>query len=89
MGGPGSGRYWGWKKSTVEEPLTLDINRLVREGLIRLWISGSQVWTNTFTDKRIATVGYHVEHVEGDDLILRLLYTRTIRGEKHEVDLPI
>ena len=89
MGGPGSGRYWDRKRTTVEDCLTLEINRLVREGLVRPWISGSRVWTNTFTGKRTASVGYQVEPVEGDDLILRLLYTPTIRGEKREVDPPI
>ena len=91
MGGYGSGPSGCWKKTTVEECLTLDINRLVRDHVVRRWTCGSRTWTNTFTGERIASVGYLVEPVElgYDDLVLRLNYTRTVRDEKHEVDLPI
>jgi hypothetical protein len=34
MGGAGSGRHCGFGRTTVEDGLTLDINKLVREGNI-------------------------------------------------------
>jgi len=34
MGGLGSGRHWLYKRNTVEECLTLDINKLVKDGLL-------------------------------------------------------
>jgi hypothetical protein len=35
MGGSGSGRHWGCGRATVEDGLSLDINKLVRDGNIR------------------------------------------------------
>ena len=34
MGGPGSGRHWYSKKTTVEDCWTLDLNELIRHGLL-------------------------------------------------------
>jgi YHS domain-containing protein len=34
LGGFGSGRHWFSRKTTVEECLTLDINKLVKDGLL-------------------------------------------------------
>ncbi len=91
MGGPGSGKCW-WKttKLTVEECLPLDINKLVRDGLIfRGYASGSLTWTRTSTGEQSASAGFELEPVGETGLIFRLIYTITIRGEAHEVDEPI
>ena len=91
MGGYGSGyAVWKDRKTTVEDCLRLSIDRLVRDGVLqRQWVSGSRAWTNRTTGQRIAAVGYQVEPILDDGLVFRLLYTRTIRGEKHEIDLPV
>ena len=60
MGGLGSGRRA--RGPVVEDGLTLDINKLVRDGLIGL---GNRVcsltWTKTRTGDYVASVGFFLE----------------------------
>ena len=91
MGGPGSGR-WALhdKKTTVEECLPLDANKLARDGMIsRSPGGGLLVWTSTRTGEQTASAGYRREVIEGI-VVFRLLYTVTGRdGQKLNVDEPI
>ena len=79
LGGFGSTR-WGWhsKATTVEECRSLDVNRWIREGIIvpesRRW--GSWVWTNRYTNKQAASIGYEV-NTTGSPPWVRLYYTVT------------
>lgn len=79
LGGFGSTR-WGWhsKATTVEECRSLDVNRWIREGIIvpesRRW--GSWVWTNSYTNKQTASIGYEV-NTTGSPPWVRLYYTVT------------
>ena len=79
LGGFGSTR-WGWhsKATTVEECRSLDVNRWIREGIIvpesRRW--GSWVWTNSYTNKQAASIGYEV-NTTGSPPWVRLYYTVT------------
>ncbi len=85
MGGHNSGNWYRWdKKDIVEDCIRLDINKLVREGVIALYRNGSRHWVNN--DRKTAYVGYVVEPL-GDDIIFRLKYTVT-RGN-HKIDLPV
>ena len=60
MGGSGSGRSWGFGRSTVEDSLTLDINKLVRDGMIRtgVWCSGNLIWRQVSTGEKTASIAY-------------------------------
>lgn len=87
MGGRNSGRWYRWdKKGIVENCIRLDINRLVRDGVIALYQYGSRHWVNN--DKETASVGYNVEP-HGDDLVFRLKYSIPGEREKHKIDLPV
>lgn len=86
MGGYGSGRSGG--RPTVEDGLTLDLAKLLRDRLLRpgqAW-GGSLTWTNTRTKREIASIGYQVFMGEASGR-LRLHYTTTRpTGEKHASD---
>jgi hypothetical protein len=75
MGGFGSGRQGGGP--TVEDGLRLDINDLLRKGIIvpGAFGGGSLTWTNTATGEKRAEIGYEVSLVEADDAWARLHYT--------------
>ena len=91
MGGWGSGSWSRWnKKNTVDDGLSLDINKLVRDGLIvRDYATGSLRWTNTRTGNETASIGFILEPLE-NGLIMRLHYTRTGRnGDKENLHYPI
>lgn len=91
MGGSGSGRHSTFNaKTTVEDCLTLSVNRLARGGMIRrtVW-PGSLTWTNTHTGEQAASAGYTCTE-SGGEWVFTLIYTVTRHGdEKHEVRLPI
>lgn len=91
LGGLGSGRWHLHnKKMTVEDCLVLSITKLSRDGLItRRHVNGSLWWTNTATGERTASLGYSLEPVGEEGLILRLRYTVGRDGDKQEVDEPI
>lgn len=89
MGGSGSGRHYGNGRQTVEGCLTLKAEKLARDGMIRMAPrQGSLVWTNVATGEKTASAGCTCTNRNGG-WILTLLYTVTLMGEKHEVDLPI
>lgn len=86
MGGYGSGRSGG--RPTVEDGLTLDLYKLLRDGLIHKgpW-GGTLRWTETRSGRHIASVGYQ-GHVGVDEGRLRLTYTttRSYDGTTHNSD---
>jgi hypothetical protein len=86
MGGYNSGR------PTVESGLTLDLYKVIRQGLFRpgQFRSGSIVWTHVGTGERVASIGYEA-HMEGDGGQVRLHYTTTsaYSGEKRDSDYTI
>ncbi|GJD54045.1 hypothetical protein OPKNFCMD_6825 [Methylobacterium crusticola] len=86
MGGLGSGRSGG--KPTIEDGLTLNLAKLLRDGFFRPGQSwgGSLTWTNTSTGERVASVGYEA-HLDDEHGRVRLHYTTTRwGGEKHASD---
>ena len=76
MGGIGSGRSGG--RPTIEDSLTLNLNKLVRERTVcpNQNRRGSLVWTNADTGERTASIGYHADIGEQHGR-MRLTYTST------------
>lgn len=89
MGGYGSGRSGG--RPVIEDGLTLDINKLRRDNLIRSNSSrsGSLTWLETYSGREVATIGYSTS-IGDDEGSLRLRYTTTRFGqEKIDSDYEI
>ena len=76
MGGYGSGRSGG--RPTVEDGLTLNLNKLIRERTFcpNQERSGSIVWTNSVTGERTAWISYRAT-LEEEHGRVRLTYTST------------
>ena len=90
MGGYGSGKSGG--RPTVENSLTLDIYRLIRQGLVKpgYHCSGPIVWTRVGTGERVASIDYQAEiGVDRGYIRLRYTTTSTYRGEKRDSDYSI
>jgi len=87
MGGRGSGRSGG--RYTVEDGLTLNLNKLIRARAFRPGHSrsGSIVWTNAYTDERVGAATYQAD-VGEDHGRVRLTYTSTHpwSGEPRQAD---
>jgi hypothetical protein len=79
MGGPNSGNRYHWwrhgKKTTVEDCLTLDINRLVRDTNLQagIWARGSWRWT--YRSGKSFSVDYEVETLTEASPYLHLSYS--------------
>ncbi len=84
MGGVGSGRHWGYAgygRATVEDGLTLDINKLVRDGIIQpgQWCSGTLRWTRVASGEEVGNIGHEANLIEPRDAWMRLHYE--VNGE--------
>ena len=90
MGNCNSGRSGG--RPTTESGLTLNLYRLIRQGLFRpgKHVSGSIVWTRVGTGERVGDVAYEADMV-GDCGHVRLRYTTTRAhdGQKRDSDYTI
>jgi hypothetical protein len=90
MGGTGSGNYGG--KPTVEAALKLDLHRLIRNGSLRpgARVTGSLTWTDTYSGKQTASIGYEATMGEESGWV-RLRYTTTNHwnGEKIHHDYTV
>jgi hypothetical protein len=89
MGGYGSGNHGG--RSTIEDGLVLDLNKLIRDRLFRpgTW-SGSLVWSQLDSGRVVASIGYEAHR--GDErgwARLRYTTTNTWSGEKTHQDYCI
>ncbi len=89
MGGAGSGRYCGCGRATVEDGLTLDINKLVRDGNIRpgRWWNGSLIWRRVPSGEEIASIGYEANLIDPDDAWMRLHYRQNDEPRDYRVRL--
>ena len=76
MGGYGSGRSGG--RPTVEDGLTLNLNKLIREHTFcpHQQRSSSIVWTFSYTDEQAAWISFHAD-LGGEQGRVRLPYTTT------------
>ena len=85
MGGYGSGLgRCGNKKDTVEDCLTLNVDKLVRNRVLYsgLHSYGTLTWTNTAIGKKISSCGYEVNSESPSASWFRLSYTVTRTEEK-------
>jgi hypothetical protein len=75
MGGFGSGRHSGGP--AVEDGLRLDINDLLRKGIIEQGEHrfGSLKWTDTATGEEIASIRFEISLVDPHDAWARLFYS--------------
>lgn len=92
MGGRGSGRQMFWSDITkLDDGLRLDINKLVRDDLIAAdrWNTGALKWTRARTGEDRGNIGYEINTLITSEMWLRVYYTSTIRGEKHNMDYKI
>jgi hypothetical protein len=91
LGGFGSGRHWFLKKTTVEECLTLDINKLIKAGLLnRSW--GELRWYRG--GEETACVDYMLKDMgfkEGESVHVLMLLSSVIRRDQRvpTQDIPL
>jgi len=92
MGGYGSTRWNDhYRKTTVEECLCLSVFKLKRDNILQADFHqfGSWRWTNTYTKKEVASIGYEINTQEKTSW-LKLNYTTTdYWGKKTDVDYPV
>ncbi|MCG2777913.1 MAG: hypothetical protein L6406_19770 [Desulfobacterales bacterium] len=88
MGGYGSGRSWGFsKKNTVEDCRNLDINRWMREGIVKPNTHRFGVWAWYRDKKKVASIGYESD-CDGNSGYIRLFYTWN-KTEKVDYQVPL
>lgn len=81
MGGPGSGNHYHWwrgsKKTVVEDCRELDVNRWVREGVIRpgAHLTGGWKWSDARTGEEKSSISYEVCTLDPAAPWVRLIYT--------------
>lgn len=87
MGGSGSGRP-GWH-SKVEDCRWLDVNRWMREGILKadLWSCGGWKWVEPTTGEERSSIGYEVDTTDPSFPWVRLHYRLTRTNE--DVDYKI
>ena len=90
MGGYNSGRHGG--RPTVGSGLTLDLYKLIRQGLLKpgQYRGGSFIWTRVGSKERVGSVDYKA-HMAADRGHVRLRYTSThaYNGEERYSDYTI
>ncbi len=76
MGGFGSGNLTPrlYRKPTVEECYTFDINAICRTDELYAGRTGSYAWSNSVTGERVGSVGYSLGYDADDDMVLWLKY---------------
>jgi hypothetical protein len=84
MGGFGSGRGNSGQTAIVEDCLSIDACRWMREGIIRAGCHSSGVWrwTNSTTGERTASITYRVDACEVREAIAHLAYTVGTPGKQ-------
>ena len=87
MGGYGSGRPSTTNK--LDEGLTLDINKIKRDGAIahNAYRSGTLTWTKVDTGKQTAAIGYKASTVDQNDMWFRVHYTHKPNRENEPVEM--
>jgi hypothetical protein len=79
MGGSGSGNHYHWwrpgKKEVVEDCLSLDANRWMREGILRANVFASGTWQWTYASGKGFTINYMADTCEPAEPFVRLSYS--------------
>lgn len=90
MGGSGSGSYYRWgSKQTVEDGLTIDLNKLIRDGSIKPGVGwqATLTWTNTRTGEKVASIGYEANLIKPENAYVRLHYNHNDKPQDYKVRL--
>lgn len=89
MGGYGSGRPWGFGRTTVDDCLSLDVNKLARDGLLRPKVCdfGILNWRNTSTGKKISSCAFVLNTMDPSYPCIRITYRLCRTNE--EVDFTV
>jgi hypothetical protein len=90
MGGSGSGNWYRWStRPVVEDGLTLDLNRLIRQRKVTpgAWSSGSLTWTRGHDGERVASIGYKADLADPENAWMRLQYKHDDKPEDYKVQL--
>ncbi len=76
-------------RATIEDGLTLDINKLVRDGNIRLgqWRSGTLTWRRVPSGEEVGSIGYEANLIDPDDAWVRLHYRQNGEPKDYRVRL--
>ncbi len=79
MGGSGSGSHYQWwrdgKKCVVEDCLSLDANRWMREGQLKAGIRSSGNWTWTRRNGTKSEIGYNLNTANPNAAFVELSYS--------------
>jgi hypothetical protein len=79
MGGAGSGNHYQWwqssKKEAVEDCLSLDANRWMREGILRANVLASGTWQWTYASGKGFSISYTADTCEPAEPFVRLSYS--------------
>jgi hypothetical protein len=85
MGGSGSGNFYHWwrssKKATVEDCLSLDANRWMREGILKAGLERWGSWRWTYHSGSSFSLNYEVQTLDMDNPRVRLSYKWTFDGQ--------
>jgi hypothetical protein len=95
MGGPGSGNHYHWwrgeKKTVVEDCLSFDANRWMREGILKADALLSGSWRWTYASGGSFSVSYEVDTRDTWGPVVRLTYSWVLRptGESGSEDYRV
>ena len=85
MGGSGSGNFYHWqrpKKTTVEDCLSIDSNRWIREGILRSRIRLLGSWQCSYSGGKGFSLDYIVNTLDMQRPLLDLAYSGVRPGER-------
>ena len=85
MGGSGSGNFYHWqrpKKTTVEDCLSIDSNRWIREGILRSRIRLLGSWQCSYSGGKGFSLDYTVNTLDMQRPLLDLAYSGVRPGER-------
>jgi hypothetical protein len=93
MGGPGSGSHYHWwrdsKKTTVEDCLSIDANRWMREGILKARVHLSGSWPWRYQSGRECSITYEVLTLDMTWPQVRLRYSLSRTGKPESVDYHV
>ncbi len=92
MGGSGSGAWYRWdKKTVVEDGLTLDLFKLIREKTIipGQYVAGTLTWRSVRTGEKTASIGCEANMLNPYSAWMRLHYSNDGKPMDYKVRLTV
>jgi len=90
MGGIGSGSWYRWNsKTTVEDGLTIDLCKLIRQKLVfpGSHVSGPLIWTRVSDGEKVASISYEANLLNPHAAWMRLHYSSGGKSVDYRVQL--